>query len=137
MTDGSLINNPWFVLGSSLLSGVIAVIISTCCYRNFEKRKVKLDCFRRLLGARYALTNGQHSAGVTEAFFIALNEAVVIYSDTPSVISALKTLQAELQRNERFEDNVVTLFRAMADNLNIDRETLNDSFFLKPFKPMP
>ena len=137
MTDGSLINNPWFALGSSLLSGLIAAIVSTLYYRNFEKRKVKLDCFRRLLGARYALTDGQHSAGAIEAFFIALNEAVVIYSDAPSVISALKTFQAELQRKERFEDNVINLFSAMADNLDIDRKTLNDSFFLKPFKPAP
>ena len=135
MPDASLINNPWFALGSSLLSGAMAVVVSTLYYRYFENRKLKLDCMRRLLGARYVITVGNHSAGAKETFFIALNEAVVVFSDAPAVIAALKTLLAELPRNERFQDNVVSLFRAMADHLGLDRETINDSFFLTPFKP--
>jgi hypothetical protein len=135
MIDASLINNPWFALGSSVLSGAVAVVISTLYYRHFELRKLKIDCFRRLLGARYAITLGQHSPGATETFFFALNEAVLIFFGAPAVVFALKTLQTDLPRPDRFEDNVVSLFRAMADHLGLSRDVLNDSFFLTPFKP--
>lgn len=135
MAEASLVNNAWFALGSSLVSGALAVVISTLYYRYFEKRKVKLDCIRRLLGARYVLTEGEHSAGAMETFYVALNEAVIIFSDAPAVISALQTLKAELRQNDRFEDNVVSIFRTMADELRLDRKTINDSFFLEPFKP--
>ncbi|HEY5705342.1 MAG TPA: hypothetical protein VIS96_07195 [Terrimicrobiaceae bacterium] len=135
MADAALTNNPWFALGSSLLSGAVAVVISTLYYRHFELRRIKVDCFRRLLGARYAITPDQHSPGAVETFFFALNEAALIFSGVPAVISALKTLHADLPRSERLHDNVVNLFRAMADHLGLSREELQDSFFLMPFKP--
>jgi hypothetical protein len=133
--EASIVNNPWFALGSSLLSGAVAVLVSTLYYRAFEKRKLKLDCLRRLLGARYVLTGGKHSDGARETFFVALNEAVVIFADAKEVVTALKTMNADIARPERLHDNVVSLFRAMADHLKLDRSTLNDSFFLTPFKP--
>ena len=136
MADASLINNPWFALGSSLLSGAVAVVVSTLYYRHWEKRKLKLDCLRRLLGARYVLTQGRHTDGATDTLFIALNEVVAIYSDVPRVITALKMLHADLADEQKFLDHIVVLFRAMADHLRIDREKLTDSFFLKPFKPV-
>ena len=136
MPDASIINNPWFALGSSLISGALAVVVSTLYYRHYERRKVKLDCLRRLLGARFVLTEGQHSDGARETFFIALNEAVVIFSDAPVVVASLKTLLAETPRPERLLDNIVSLFRAMVDHLKLDCSTLNDSFFLSPFTPI-
>ena len=135
MPEASIINNPWFALGSSLLSGALAVVVSTLYYRSFERRKVKLDCLRRLLGARYVLTEGSHSEGARETFFIALNESVVIFSDAPQVVASLTKLLADMARPERLHDNVVSLFRSMVDHLRLDRSTLNDSFFLSPFKP--
>jgi hypothetical protein len=134
VADASLVNNPWFAIGSSLVSGALAVALSTVYYRRFEARKAKIDCLRRLLGARYVLTTGSHSDGANETFFMALNEAVVIYSDVPDVISALKTLYADMPRKERFMDNLIALFRAMVDHLGLDRKMLTDSFFLTPFK---
>lgn len=83
MADPSLINNPWFALGSSLLSGAIAVVASLLYQRRWEKRRLKLDCLRRLLGARYVLTQGKHTDTATDALFISLNEVVAIYSDSP------------------------------------------------------
>jgi hypothetical protein len=135
MADPSLINNPWFALGSSLLSGAIAVVVSLFYQRRWEKRRLKLDCLRRLLGARYVLTQGQHTDTAKDTLFIAINEVVAIYSDAPAVISALKALHADLADPNKFLDNIVILFRAMADDLGIDRAKLTDSFFLKPFKP--
>jgi hypothetical protein len=135
VADASLINNPWFAIGSSLVSGALAVVVSTLYYRHFEHRKLKVDCLRRLLGARYVLAPGQHSEGARETFFIALNEAVVIFSDAPAVIAALKTMLADIKSNDRLLDNITTLFRAMVDHLKLDRTTLNDSYFLSPFTP--
>lgn len=40
----------WVVFFSSLLSGLVGVIISTYYYLRYEKRKIKLETLRRLAG---------------------------------------------------------------------------------------
>jgi hypothetical protein len=135
MADVSIINNPWFAIGTSLVSGFIAVIVSIWHYKLSEIRKLKLDCFRKLLGSRYVLIPGEHSSSSKEILFQALNEVVIVFSDSNKVIQALKVLHENLMgsRPELFEDNITSLFKAMTDDLKLDRTTLNDSFFLKPF----
>lgn len=135
MADPTLINNPWFALGSSLLSGVVAVVISTLYYKNAKAREAKLDCFRRLLGSRYALTLGVHSDSARDTFFQALDEVVVIFASVPTVVTALRKLLDDSEHSALLHDNLITLIREMADHLDIDSKGINDSFFLKPFVP--
>jgi hypothetical protein len=121
---------------ASLLSGLIGVLVSGFYYRRFEKRKLKLDTFRRLFAYRHAGVPGS-SQSTQESFFSTLNEVFVVFHDAPEVIQALQTLHAELQRPERMQDNLVTLFKAMCRHLNIPLSAINDSFFLHPFIPGP
>jgi len=130
-------SNPvWVTFLSSVLSALIGIAISTWLYRRYEKRKLKVETFRRLLGSRHAATAGS-SPESQNAFFSALNEVLAAFHDCPCVLSALRTLHSELARPERFDDNLVGLFRAVCDELGISRDAVNDSFFLHPFTPGP
>lgn len=125
----------WQIIIASLLSGLIGAILSSFLssylYRRHEKRKQKLDTFRRLLGNRWAITKGQenNSEASREAFFFALNEAIVVFHDSTTVADAL-----DKYHEDSSNDNFIRLFKAICKNLKVSYE-LNDSFFEKPFTP--
>ena len=123
----------WVTIISSVLSGIFGVIISILYYRRYENRKQKFDTFRRLVGNRYAITetfkgksNSEHSR---EEFYAALNEVVVVFYDSTSVLEALGKYQETQNVN-----NLVSLFKAICKDLKVSYE-FNDSFFLNPFIP--
>jgi hypothetical protein len=124
----------WVTFLSSVVSGVIGILISTWFYRRYEKRKLKIDTFRRLLGSRHAAISGS-STGSQDAFFSALNEVLAVFHNSRRTLDALRTLHAELAQPGRFDDNLVALFRTICDDLSIARNAVNDSFFLRPFTP--
>jgi len=124
----------WLSVLSSLLSGLIAVLISTAYYHRFERRKWKLDTLRRLAATRFALTHKSTEASKTE-FFSALNEVHVVFQDSPKVLEHLEKMHGELRRPDRLDDNIVKLFKVIFDSLGIKQIALNDSFILQPFTP--
>jgi len=69
-------------LVASLLSGVLAVAISTWYYRRHERRRTKLDTLTRLFGFRFDIVGMDFSR--------ALNEIYVIFHDSPAVLRALQ-----------------------------------------------
>lgn len=125
----------WITIVSILLSGVIGVIISIEYYRRYEKRKSKLDTLKRLVANRFALVPNSTAAS-RDSFFEALNEVVVVFHDSQPVLSALERMHSDLSRQDRLEDNVVSLFKSMFKHLDIEYE-LNESFFLRAFTPGP
>ena len=133
----SLLTPIWVTIISSLLSGLISVIISscfyTCFYRRYENRKRKFDTLRRLLGNRFAITEGQESNAESsrEEFFAALNGAVVVFHDSAPVLDALNDYH-----ESKSPDSRLRLFKAMCKNLKV-RYEFNDSFFDTPFTPGP
>ena len=121
----------WQIIIASLLSGLIGVIVSSIFYRRYEKRKQKLDTFRRLLGNRWAITevkesNFEHFRG---EFIVALNEIFVVFHDSDSVRDALNTYH-----KSKSLDNLISLFKAICKDLKISYE-FNDSIFSEPFTP--
>jgi len=128
-------SNPiWLTVLAALLSGLIGVVISTWHYRRFERRRLKLDTFRRLLAYRHAVVPASSST-TQEHFFSTLNEVFVVFHDAPLVVRALQTLHADLQLSNRLQDNLVSLFKAICNDLHISIKAINDSFFLYPFVP--
>jgi hypothetical protein len=123
------------VVLSSLLSGIVGVLVSTRAYLQSERRRVKLDVFRRLAASRYALVTAATTERSQGDFFSALNECFIVFHDAPAVQAALLTLHADMDRTERTKDNLVRLFKAMTEHLKISHGGLTDSFFLKPFGP--
>lgn len=124
----------WLMILSSLLSGLIAVLISTAYYHRFEKRKWKLETLRRLAATRFALTHKSTEASRIE-FFSALNEIHVVFQDSPKVLQHLEKMHNELNIPGRLDDNFVKLFKVIFDALGIKQIALNDSFLLRPFTP--
>ncbi|MCC7300244.1 MAG: hypothetical protein IT583_04120 [Verrucomicrobia bacterium] len=118
---------------ASLLSGIIGVLVSAHHYRKYDKEKLKRDVLRRLAGNRHLLTVVPCEAKGEP--FIALNEAFIVFSDSPKVIAALKKMHDELRQSERLVDNIVTLIKTMAEAANVSVNILNDSFIECPFSP--
>ena len=110
---------------SSLLSGVIGVIISTAYYRRHEKRRTKIDTFKRFFSNRYDLKGDEFSR--------AINEIFVIFHDSEEVLSALRVYHQRVTGRQDSEDELLRLHKAMCNDVNISFDKFNDSFFLRPF----
>jgi len=121
-------------LSSEALGAIAAVIISIIYYRRYEKRKWKEDTLKRLAAHRYAIAEGASQEGKAE-FFAVLNEVFVVFHDAPEVLDALGTMHKELGMPGRLSENMATLFKRMCENLGIDHQRFNDSFFENPFTP--
>ncbi len=120
-------------IASSLLSGIIGVAISAWYYRRYDALKLKRDVLRRLSGNRHLLTVVPCEAKAEP--FIALNEAFIVFSDSPKVIAVLKRAHDELGQTDRLVDNLVTLMKEMAKASGVSMGDLNDSFLARPFTP--
>ncbi len=68
-------------VGSSLLSGLIAVGVSACFFARMERRKLKVDTARRLLGSRFNIEELE--------FQQAMNEVTVVFADEKKVTEAM------------------------------------------------
>ena len=131
MEEVSFLTSFWVTIIASLLSGLIGVILSSCFYLRYENRKQKFDTFRRLLANRFAIAEGQenNSERSRDEFFAALNEMVVVFHDSTTVLHALNTYH-----ENKSQDNLLRLFKAICKSLRVSYE-FNDSFFQKPFTP--
>ena len=114
---------------SSLLSGIVTVIISTVYYRRHEKRRTKIDTFKRFFSNRYDLKGDE--------FSMAINEIFVIFHDSKEVASALRAYHQRVTNKQNSEDELLRLHKAMCKDVNISFDKFNDSFFLRPFNTRP
>ena len=109
----------------ALLSGVVAVIVSTIYYRRYEHRKAKLDTLKRFAAYRYDVKG--------EEFSRALNEIFIAFVESRDVLKALSDYHEKVTAKQASLDHLVKLFKAMCNDLNIAYDQFNDSFFLCPF----
>lgn len=116
----------WVIL-SSLLSGLIGVLVSTFFYHRYERRKIKFDTAKRLFGYRYSIKG--------DGFSNAMNEVFIVFADTPKVIRAMEDLYNTLQspNKQLAEDKLITFLKEICKDLSIDYSTVNESFFIKTF----
>lgn len=122
-----------YIIISSLLSGIVGVIISIYYHRRHERRAQQFEVLRRVARYRFALTENITSPEVKSQFFGALNEVFVVFYKHPDVLDALNQLHRDLRDPDKFPNNFVTLYKAMCKALNINTNALNDEFFLRPF----
>lgn len=116
----------WIGICSSLLSGLIGVAISTFYYRRFEKKKIKLEAFRRFVANRYDLKGDE--------FTRSLNEIYVVFNENKDVMNALsKFHQSIVQKNGDRNEKLVTLFKSMCNALEIEKSGFDEPFFMTPF----
>ncbi|EMF80913.1 hypothetical protein LEP1GSC188_3150 [Leptospira weilii serovar Topaz str. LT2116] len=124
-----------FTLCSSLISGLIGVLISNYYFRRLEARKLKFDVLRNIVKFRFFLLSSGTITSDNKEFFAALNEVFIVFHDSKEVLNCLKKLHDELQLKGRLIDNIISLIKHMTSNLDINIATLNDSFIESPFVP--
>jgi len=112
---------------ASLLSGIAGVAISTWYYRRHERRRAKMDTLTRLLGFRFDIMGPDFSR--------ALNEIFAVFHDSTAVLRALQDFhQVVVTRQTQIaNDKLVSLLKAMCDDVGIDSASVNDSFYMQPF----
>lgn len=118
-------NNTLITLLSSLLSGVIALTISLFYYRRYEKRKAKWDTVKKFARYRYDLKSDE--------FTRTLNEIFIIFNESEKVINSLINFHDKVVKNEVNNDEFIILFKALCEEVNINLNKFDKSFFLKPF----
>ncbi|MEC0169896.1 DUF6680 family protein [Paenibacillus graminis] len=115
---------------SAIISGAVAVFISTWIYKKNETRKTKLEVFRKLMGHR----NDIHSKEFAES----LNSIFVVFYNSPEVITALKAFHevvtSTYRDSEQIEGRLLELFKEISRDLKISVDAFSDSFFLRPFQ---
>jgi hypothetical protein len=90
--------------------------------RDAARYERKLDCLRRVAGER--------STPPLQKWLAALNEIVVTFNDAKEVIECLKKVQSAAIRRGHHNSDLIDLIKAMMDDLNLDRSSINDEILL-------
>ena len=119
----------WFLITiiSSLISGVVGIIISIIYHKKSEKRQIKINTLKQFVGYRYDL-KGKH-------FTKALNEIFVVFQDSKPVLDKLNEFHQIIvsSQKELANDKLVALFKEMCKDLSINPNKYSESLFLKAF----
>ena len=120
-------NSILITIISSLISGLIGIFVSSWFYSKMEKRKLKLDTVRRLLGYRYHIKS--------EGFSTALNEAVFIFADNQEVAKAIEELHtcAITPGQPDIDNKLLSLFKAVCKDTKCLPKNMNDTYLLQAF----
>jgi len=112
---------------SSLISGVIGVVISIFYHKQAEKRQAKINTLKQFVGYRHDL-KGEH-------FTKALNEIFIVFQNSQLVLEKLNEFHEIIitGRKEVANDKLVLLFKEMCKDLDIDPSKYSKSLFLKAF----
>lgn len=120
----------------SMLSGLIATIVSVFYthYRQKQEYKYnyKMKIFQELIAYRSDMTLNSNSTGVFQS---ALNQVFVAYNDCPKVLENFERFRKSLSNKDCENvkiDNLLSLLKAMANEVNIDCSFSNDSLFTAP-----
>jgi hypothetical protein len=105
---------------SALASGLVGVVLSIVYYRRYESRQMRRATLQNLAANRFDLTGDQFSR--------ALNETIVVFNGSEDVLTALRAML-----RERTNANLAVLFRAMAANVGIPTDRLDDELLLTAF----
>jgi hypothetical protein len=116
---------------SSLLSGLLGVLISSAFYERLERRRYKRETVRRLLGARFDVASTD--------FKMAMNEIPVVFSDSKKVMAALEEFWQELQTPQKADADpkMAAFLRAVCEDVGVIHKGADDKFFLRYFSAQP
>ncbi len=112
---------------SSLISGIVGVVISIIYHKKSDKRQTKINTLRNFVGYRYDLKG--------EQFTKTLNEIFIIFQDSKNVLDKLNEFHEIIvsHQKELANDKLIALFEAMCKDLKIDPSKYSESFFIKAF----
>ena len=117
---------------ASLLSGLVGVLVSFYFFSRLEKRKIKTETARKMFGSKHDITS--------PSFNEAMNEAMITFSDSNKVISAMEELWQTLsipissRPPDAANDKLVKLMKCMCREIGIKHKKLPDAYYLRYFK---
>lgn len=79
----------FITISASLLSGILGSILTLIYMNRMEKRKLKIDLTKQLLGHRFSIQGEQFSS--------AMNQVIAIFHDEPLVLKRLEKLHSCLK----------------------------------------
>lgn len=113
---------------SILLSGMVATIVTIVVNAYNEKKKMeyeyKMKVFQTMIAYRGELASVLQSSG---EFRPALNQVFVAFNKEKKVIDAFERF-----RKDKSNDNLLSLFKAMSEDLKIEYSFANDDLFMNP-----
>lgn len=112
-------------ISAAVLSGLVALALSTWHMRRFEARKVKFDTLKKFAANRYDLKGDE--------FTQAINEIFIVFNGSPKVMTSLSAFHRTTVRESATNDELAALFKAMCVDLGVDYSQFNESYFLQPF----
>lgn len=122
------------VIISSLISGIVGVIISIIYHRRSERRLVKIQVLRNVFGYKFQL---RYTSSINrKEFNKAINEIPIVFYDSGEVLVAHKNLyetlnnkdSKEQEKNKRF----IELYKSISKDLKLDLdERISDEEFLR------
>lgn len=112
---------------SSLISGVIGVMVSMWYFYKLERHKLKLDLARRLLGNRFSISGDEFSR--------AMNEVIGVFADSPAVLTKLERMYEAIQAigKPNAEAALIDFLKVVCKASGLSQIVLNDAFLLKAF----
>lgn len=119
----------WSGVAGAVVGGVVATYLNSYLFQKHHRLALKRDVLARLAGHRHLFgSDGKEP-------YIALNQTMVVFADSPAVLSALTGLHEALG-TRHVNDRILSLVDAMSDASGIKpSKKLKDSFFLEPFQP--
>lgn len=118
-------------LGASLLSGLIGVVVSACFFVRLERRKLKVDTARRLLGSRFNIEGTE--------FQQAMNEVMVVFADEKRVTEAMDAFWNVIEkehgpeRTQKANAGLLAVLKAVCRGIGLHPKNLSDAHYLRFF----
>jgi hypothetical protein len=113
-------------LGTAIAGGLVGSWISGAITHHYQVQEARFDSLTRVAAARFQATPEWKQAGCSDAeFFLALNEAVVMFNYSPAVREALKRFRTESETSDRvvFADALEAMMRELGLDV-LERESL-------------
>ena len=148
--------NVWISLANAAIGGMVGGVMAIVgvligirlSERNTQKRhamEMKRDILRRFTGYAYRLTTGWESKD--DEPFAALNQAWIVFSDSPGVLRAIACLHKEFDKKEKLNgksvrgitnlDSISSVAKSMAFACGISKERVHEDLMSSPFTPKP
>lgn len=121
----STVSTVWTLVFSTLLSGLVAAIISIIANVRQQDKKIKLDLASDIFGYRYQM--GKNDCSCAE-FLKALNRVPIIFSKNKNVIKAYKEYRSDMT-----DDRLFKLMEEICDAVNIDRSEWDEKTIKNAF----
>ena len=118
----------WITIIAALLSGLVGSLLTMALNNKKEKEREKKAYKRHIFQSMIAFRGDVTEKGISTGQFIAAaNQVFVAFNDSEPVIKAF-----EKYRQNTSADNLVTLFKEMAKDLEINYSFANDDLFSMP-----